>query len=95
MTVNTAAILDPALSPSMRDEVLMQRARLLCQGPEDLIAFAIAGEDDLLARHATPDGREADERFDPDARDLLDVLEAWCDDPAGAWAEIVASAEEA
>ena len=47
-----------------------------------LAAFAGLAEDLLLAARETPDGD--DSAYCPIARDALDVLEAWQDDPDGA-----------
>jgi hypothetical protein len=93
MTINTTTILDPALPAWMREELLAQRARIMCRDERDLRDFVAACEEDLLARFATPEGRDADLAYRDDARDLLDVLEAWSDDLPGAWREVLSFAQ--
>jgi hypothetical protein len=95
MTVNTTTILDPVFTPSMRDEVLAERARAVCRTRRDLPVFIDACEADLLTRFATPEGATADERFHDGALDLMAVLESWRDDLAGTWADLLAFAEAA
>jgi hypothetical protein len=84
MTINTATILAVGRS----EELLALQASLMVRGPEQLPTFLEACERDLLARFTTPEGRDADELYSHEARELLDILEAWQDDPHGAWEDI-------
>jgi len=56
--------------------------------PNELAHYALTVEETLLAVYATPEGPDADARYSDRARDLLDTVEAWQDDPSGAWADL-------
>lgn len=92
MTATTIAriVEQPAVHP---DEALALGA--LAAGvatADELARFALACEEQLLVAYETPEGRDADVTYSDAARDLLDTLEAWQDDPHGAWQDLTALA---
>jgi hypothetical protein len=93
MTVNTTTILDPARPAGYQLEAaLAGRARAMCRTVAELAEFVEACVADLLARFATPEGRDADALYSDAARDLLHTLEGWEDDLDGVYREHIVPA---